>query len=130
MYSLFTLGGKVLHFKSNAHFSHSRKSSSTTASYLANKLSHQSVLDDKVLKITNYLALTSMSAFTVSKVGLLSYLVELPGEVVCEALLLLLVVERQRLLLLLERLDLLQQRVGDELLLLLGLSLLQEERDT
>jgi hypothetical protein len=51
------------------------------------------------------------------------YLVQLSGEVVGQALFLLLVVERQVLLLLLELLDLLEQRVRDKLLLLFSLGL-------
>jgi hypothetical protein len=50
-------------------------------------------------------------------------LVKFSGEVVGEAFFLLFVVERQVLLLLLQLLDLLEQRVRDELLLLLGLRL-------
>ena len=57
-----------------------------------------------------------------------AHLIELPREVVGKALLLLLVVEGQRLLLLLECLDLFEQRVADELLLLLCPGLLCDKK--
>ena len=54
-----------------------------------------------------------------------SHLAEFPRQIIGETLFLLLVVDGQRLLLLLQRLDLLQQGVADELLLLFCTSLLQ-----
>lgn len=55
----------------------------------------------------------------------LTHLHEFPGQVIGEELLFLLIIDGERFLLLLKGLDLLEERVADELLLLFGACLLQ-----